>query len=130
MLEQLINHFTNGNKSKFANLLGIKPQTINTWIARNGFDADLIYSKCEYVSGDWLLSGDGEMLKPSGVTQVSHGDNSPNLNGHALRVTNGDTAATKALAEALARAQEQTAKAQEQIDRLLSIIERMQTGNG
>ena len=63
MLEQLINHFTDGNKSKFASMLGIKPQTINTWMARSTFDAELIYSKCEGVSGDWLLSGVGEMLK-------------------------------------------------------------------
>ena len=41
----------------------VKPQTINTWIVRNSFDIDLIYAKCEGVSGDWLLSGDGNMLK-------------------------------------------------------------------
>lgn len=63
MLEQLIDHYTNGNKSKFANMLGIKPQTINTWMARETFDAELIYSKCDSVSGDWLLSGEGEMIK-------------------------------------------------------------------
>ena len=63
MLEQLINHFTDGNKSKFANLLNVKPQTINTWLTRNTFDAELIYSNCDGVSGDWLLSGEGEMLK-------------------------------------------------------------------
>lgn len=65
MLEELINHFTGGNKSQFANMLGIKPQTINTWENRNTFDAELIYSRCETISGDWLLSGQGEMLKSS-----------------------------------------------------------------
>lgn len=63
MLEQLVNHYTEGNKSKFASKLGVKPQTINTWIARNTFDSELIYSKCEGISGDWLLSGEGEMIK-------------------------------------------------------------------
>ena len=63
MLEELIAHFTSGNKSQFANKLGIKPQTINTWENRNTFDAELIYSKCENISGDWLLSGEGDMLK-------------------------------------------------------------------
>lgn len=63
MLEQLINHYTDGNKSKFANMLDIKPQTINTWLTRKTFDAELIYSKCDNVSGDWLLSGDGDMIK-------------------------------------------------------------------
>lgn len=63
MLEQLINYYTDGNKSKFANMLGVKPQTINTWIARNTFDAELIFSNCDRVSGDWLLSGEGAMIK-------------------------------------------------------------------
>ena len=63
MLEQLISYYADGNKSKFANMLGVKPQTINTWIARKTFDAELIYSNCDRVSGDWLLSGEGEMIK-------------------------------------------------------------------
>lgn len=65
MLQELVAHFTSGNKSQFANMLGVRPQTINTWENRNTFDAELIYSKCENVSGDWLLSGQGEMLKSS-----------------------------------------------------------------
>lgn len=63
MLEDLVLHFTGGNKAQFANMLGIRPQTINTWQARNTFDPELIYSKCEDISGDWLLSGEGPMLK-------------------------------------------------------------------
>lgn len=63
IIESLVNHFCDGNKSQFANILGVKPQTINTWINRNTFDIDLVYSKCEYISGDWLISGEGEMLK-------------------------------------------------------------------
>ena len=63
ILEALIFHFCEGNKAKFAAKLGVKPQTINTWINRNTFDIDLVYSKCEHVSGDWLLTGNGEMLK-------------------------------------------------------------------
>jgi hypothetical protein len=63
MLEMIVAHCTGGNKARFASMLGIKPQTINTWLARNTFDPELIYSKCEGISGDWLLSGEGEMLK-------------------------------------------------------------------
>lgn len=62
MLEQMISHYTNGNKARFAAMLGVKPQNINTWIIRNTFDAELIYTKCVDISGDWLLSGEGEML--------------------------------------------------------------------
>lgn len=63
MLEEMILYYTKGNKSLFSRKLGIKPQTINTWLNRNTFDAELIYSKCESISGDWLLSGVGEMIK-------------------------------------------------------------------
>lgn len=63
MLECLINHYTNGNKAKFAELIGAKPQTISAWIVRETFDAEQIYAHCEGVSGDWLLSkGEGNML--------------------------------------------------------------------
>ena len=63
MLNNLVSHYSGGNKSRFASMLGVKPQTINTWYSRETFDAELIYAKCEGVSGDWLLSGEGEMLK-------------------------------------------------------------------
>ena len=46
MLEKLIAHYTGGNKARFAAMLGVKSQNINTWINRNTFDAELIYTKC------------------------------------------------------------------------------------
>lgn len=62
MLIALINHYTNGNKAKFASKLGISAQGLSTWIARNTFDIDLLYSKCEGVSAQWLLTGIGNMF--------------------------------------------------------------------
>lgn len=62
-LNVLISHYSNGNKAQFAKMLGVRPQTINSWLLRNTYDVELIYAKCEGVSGDWLLSGEGEMLK-------------------------------------------------------------------
>jgi len=64
MLEMLITHYTNGNKAKFAAILGVKAQTINSWEKRDSFDHELIYSSFDDISGDWLLSGGkGEMLR-------------------------------------------------------------------
>lgn len=63
MVNELIAHYSNGNKSQFASLLGIRPQTINSWISRDTFDTELIYAKCVDVSADWLLTGEGDMLK-------------------------------------------------------------------
>lgn len=73
MLEELISHYTDGNKAKFANMLGVAPQTINTWIKRQSFDIELVYSKCEGLSGDWLLSGgEGDMLRSERVSTSEH----------------------------------------------------------
>lgn len=62
-LEQLIQYYTNGNKSKFAAMIGVTPQGISSWLARDMYDVELLYSRCENVSGEWLLSGEGNMLK-------------------------------------------------------------------
>lgn len=62
MILALIEHYSNGNKAQFANLLGISPQGLSTWIKRDTFDIELIFSKCEGLSAHWLLTGEGEML--------------------------------------------------------------------
>lgn len=62
-LEALIEHYSSGSKSQFARKLGVTAQGISTWLARNTFDIDLVYSKCEDVSPEWLLTGRGEMLR-------------------------------------------------------------------
>ena len=49
----------------FARFLDIKPQTLNSWYARNTFDIELLYAKCVDINPDWLLSGRGEMLRSS-----------------------------------------------------------------
>jgi len=63
MLEAIIGYYTEGNKAKFAILLGVSPQTISAWGARNTFDSELIYTKCVGISADWLLTGEGSMLR-------------------------------------------------------------------
>lgn len=74
MLEGLIRHYTKGNKAQFAKLLGVSAQTISAWIARNTFDAELIYAKCRYVDSSWLLTGEGAML------QETENNNAPTSN--------------------------------------------------
>lgn len=63
-LQQLIHYYSNGKPTAFAKMLGVSPSTVSSWIARDSFDYDLIFAKCENVSPEWLLTGKGDMLKP------------------------------------------------------------------
>lgn len=75
----------------------------------------------------WLLTGEGEMLNKK-IYQEAKGDNNTQVagNGNNVNVTTTslleELAAQRKLTE---KAQEQLSKAQEQIDRLLSIIEKL-----
>lgn len=64
-LLKLIEHYSDGNKSEFARMIGVSPQAVNTWISRNTFDIDIVYAKCVSISPEWLLTGKGPMLKPT-----------------------------------------------------------------
>lgn len=70
-LLSLIGHYSGGNKSEFARMIGVSPQAVSTWITRNTFDIDIIYAKCLNVSPDWLLTGKGNMLKEEEKEDVS-----------------------------------------------------------
>ena len=49
--------------SEFADFLGVKQPTISTWRKRNTIDYKLIITKCNNIDANWLLTGQGEMLK-------------------------------------------------------------------
>lgn len=77
---------------------------------------------------DWLLTGDGEMLKDAIVQQTSYGDHSPNVNGDGNHFGGGDSLdrsldeiaeQRKLLERALALLEKRDA----QIDRLISLLE-------
>jgi len=84
---------------------------------------------------DWLLRGEGEMLRPI-VTQQGSNNNNKQGNGNTYNSTSSLDKAIDSLVlqihltekahELTANAQRQTDKAQEQVDRLLAIIENMQ----
>ena len=73
MLLQLIDYYADGNKAKFARLLGIAPQTITTWLMRDTFNNEIVYAKCIGISSDWLLTGKGQMVSsaPGSINQNS-----------------------------------------------------------
>ena len=81
MLDAIVAHFTHGNKAKFATMLGVSAQTISAWGARNTFDTELIYTKCIGISAEWLLTGEGPMLRADEKidnTPIAHHTEDPN----------------------------------------------------
>ena len=112
MLNQLVQYYGHGKKNQFANKLGVKPQTINTWLSRNTFDTELIYAKCEGVSADWLLTGQGKMLKSDADYPPQYAD----INASALYEMIQQTQ------DQITENMRQVKKTQEQIDLLLRHI--------
>lgn len=47
----------------FANFLGIKTTTLAMWHSRNTYDVELLFNKCEFLNPEYLITGEGEMLK-------------------------------------------------------------------
>lgn len=62
MLDALITHYANGNKTQFAKILGVTPQAVNSWMTRGTFNSELFFEKFKDISPIWLLSGTGPMI--------------------------------------------------------------------
>jgi hypothetical protein len=73
IIKKLIEYYSKGSNSSFASKLGVKPQTISTWLKRGTFDIELIFAKCEGISANWLLTGQGNMLQSEAPEGCSGG---------------------------------------------------------
>lgn len=73
------------------------------------------------LNTDWLLTGEGEMLKGGTIQQA--GDNATQVNGNANNVNNNHVL-EMAMME-IAEQRRLVAKSQEQIDRLITLLERI-----
>lgn len=94
---------------------------------RKGFGSDKlnnVLNSFPDLNRDWLLYGEGEMLKPS-ISQTSNGDNNTQVSGNKNQVNSSSTL-DRALDE-ISEQRKLVSKSQEQIDRLLAIIENFQT---
>ena len=101
-LEQLVNEFGGGSQSSFARTSGILQSTINTWMTRKNFAPERIKHALPQIDGNWLLTGEGEMLLPedgSSSVHVSGHHNTAQVNSSgSLEVSNygaSDTSETE-----------------------------------
>lgn len=64
-VQLMINHFFNGNKTKFAERVGVVPQSVNTWLNKGiigKVTLQRISDAFPEVDKNWLYFGEGEML--------------------------------------------------------------------
>lgn len=135
--------FANTQK-EVAELLGMSPANLSSALRGDSrYLTDGLATKvCTnfiFINKDWLLTGEGEMLRDGIVMQNMYGDNqiaggdiTNGAGGNTTTTTNNykdcGGCETNLLERAMAEIGEQRkllTKAQEQIDRLLSIIEKM-----
>lgn len=104
ILENLINYYANGNKKRFSEILGIKPQTLSGWLNRGSMDYVLLFTKLEGVSASFLLTGEGEMFEAPSTPTISQ---TVTASSHVTQ-TAGAPAETPAAANALLAAKDET----------------------
>lgn len=63
ILNEIKSHFNFKNDAEFARFLEIKPNTLSNWYSRNSIDYQKIITKCVDIDANWLLTGEGSMLK-------------------------------------------------------------------
>lgn len=49
--------------TELARLLGISKSTLSNWVSRDSMDYDKVFALCEHINIDWLLTGQGNMLR-------------------------------------------------------------------
>ncbi len=63
----VLNRFKEAKKitsdKELAEILGLSKSTLSNWIARNSLDYELLFSNCEQINIEWLLTGKGQMMK-------------------------------------------------------------------
>lgn len=109
---------------KFEELCGLSNGYISSM--RKGFGTDKLNNVLRLfpeLNREWLIYGEGEMLNTSISQTNTNGDN---INGHSVTInkTEGDyLEIIKSLTAQLAVSQQQVSVSQEQMNRLITIIE-------
>ena len=63
ILNKIRLHLNLKTDTEFAKYLGINRNVLSNWKARNTYDVNVLTQKCDFLNKDWLLTGNGEMLK-------------------------------------------------------------------
>lgn len=121
MLKQLSEYYGISKNVDFAKFFNLSEPTSFNRLKSGVIDFEETYARCPELSGDWLLSGEGPMLKADREKIIA----SQNTNigkGANQNVSVVESKAVQDALQALAREQEALARAQEQISGLIEIL--------
>lgn len=116
------------SKRKFQESIGVSNSYIQN--ISTGIGADVLKRiKTAYpeLNTDWLIDGEGEMIRPEqNVSDISNSTVvGANVNGNGNNISHTDTSNIAGMIELQKGYQDMMKKSQEQIDRLLAVIERL-----
>ena len=80
VLDRIKEYYKLKGNAELARFLGVAPNTITNWYGRKTFDIDVIYTKCVDMDMNWLLTGEGNMLRTESKEEhipVAHPSDSP-----------------------------------------------------
>jgi putative phage repressor len=71
-IKELVDHFSKGNNSEFGNKIGVNEANIRNYIAGTEPKFNVLEKIANNfeINYEWLLTGNGEMLKSEGATEV------------------------------------------------------------
>lgn len=121
ILKKLAEYYGISKNVDFARFFGLSEPTAFNRLKVGYIDFEQVYEKCPDISADWLLSGEGPMLKKDRDNIVA----SQNTNigeGANQNVSVVESKAVQDALAALAREQEALGKAQDQISGLIEIL--------
>jgi phage repressor protein C with HTH and peptisase S24 domain len=63
ILNRLKEAYNINRDTELATLLGVSKSTLSNWVSRDSMDYDKVFSKCEHINIDWLLTGRGSKFR-------------------------------------------------------------------
>jgi len=110
------------SNAAMARSLGITPQNLNYWIKSDYINQERIIKAFPGINPLWFYSDDEEILISSSIIPnvIQNNEQGNNIAGQNVNISENDK-----LIDIIKTQSEQLSKSQEQIDRLIGIIEKM-----